>query len=335
MIRVLLTGATGFVGGHVLRRILDHTDWHVVAPYRPPAHTDRPISDRLETIPLDMSTVDPAWVHNILGPVDIVMNLASDTDIPRSIREPARSMEINTRLMSTVLEYAREARPKVFLHMSTNEVYGAGTEPHREWDTIRPDNPYAAGKAAQEAMAHAWWRTYDVPVVITNTMNPYGPGQPAGRFVPVCLDTIVDGGTVTIQTDARGRPASRQYIHAADLADAWIFLARRYLDEGPAHFPALDRPERFNIAGRVSIDNVAMFHGLRAAVRSVLGNATFDELPESRHLLAPGAPARPGRDAHHALDTTRMDTLGWRPSLSFRDALEDTVRHHLAMRSEP
>lgn len=333
MTRVLLTGATGFVGGHVLRRILDHTDWHVVAPWRPLTHWVHPMSDRLETVPLDLSTVDAVWASNILGPVDIVMNLASDTDIPRAIREPARSVEINTGIMSTVLEYARRTDPRVFLHMSTNEVYGAGTgAPHREWDPIRPDNPYAAGKAAQEAMAHAWWRTYGVPVVITNTMNPYGPGQPAGKFVPVCLDTIVDGGTVTIQTDAQGRPASRQYIHAADLADAWIFLARRYLDTPPALFPDASEPDRFNIAGPVPIDNVSMFHALKAAVCNVV--VDFDSLPQSDYLLAPGAPARPGRDPHHALDTTRMEALGWTaPVLS--PGLLDTVRHHLAMRSEP
>lgn len=332
MTRVLLTGATGFVGGNVLRRILDHTDWHVVAPHRPLTHWVHPVSDRLETVPVDMSTVDPVWAHNILGPVDVVMNLASDTDIPRAIREPARSLEINTRLMSTVLEYARKACSKLFLHMSTNEVYGAGTEPHREWDPIRPDNPYAAGKAAQEAMAHAWWRTYRVPVVITNTMNPFGPGQPAGKFVPVCLDRIADGGVVPIQADAQGRPASRQYIHAANLADAWIFLARRYLDAGPPPFPLIDRPERFNIAGHVSIDNVAMFHALKAATRSVV--VDFESLPVSDYILNPGAQARPGRDVHHALDTTRMEALGWRPPLGFREALEDTVRHHLAMRED-
>jgi dTDP-glucose 4,6-dehydratase len=326
MTRVLLTGATGFVGRHVLRRILKDTDWDVVCPVRRASAHLVPSTARVDVVTHDTT--------HVFGPVDVVMNLASDTNIPGSIHNPRDSIRANVDMMVNVLEYARRVRPTLFLHMSTNEVYGpTGGEPHREWAPIHPESPYAAGKAAQEALAHAWWATYDLPVMIVNTMNPFGPGQPSGKFVPVCLDTIVDGGTVEIQSSPNGAPAARTYTYVENLADACVWLTRRYLAD-PLPVDEWSMPARYNVVGDMCLDNVAMFGALKYAVFATLGAGAFEALPPSGYTLA-DTPLRPGRDLHRALDGSRLAALGWRAPVSFRIAVAETVNHHLAMRSEP
>lgn len=327
MTRVLITGATGFVGRHVLRHILRDTDWDVVCPVRRESvHLVTP------TARVDVVTRDTA---HIFGPVDVVVNLASDTNIPGSIHNPRDSIRANVDMMLDVLEYARRVRPTLFLHMSTNEVYGPtdGSTPHREWAPIHPESPYAAGKAAQEALAHAWWSTYDLPVMIVNTMNPFGPGQPSGKFVPVCLDRIIDGGAVMIQSSPNGAPAARTYTYVENLADACVWLVRRYLAD-PLPVDEWSMPARYNVVGDVCVDNVAMFLALRNAVRSVLGDDAFGSLPPSGYAWA-DMPIRPGRDLHRALDGSRLAALGWKAPVSFTAAVVETVTHHLALRSEP
>lgn len=179
--RVLLTGVSGFVGSHILRHLLAHTDWEIVAPitFRHkglPGRVASSICDhddwvkRVSIIHCDLRAGIDHVSERIIGDVSIIMNVASESHVDRSIEEPGPFVRDNVAIVTGVLDYARRVKPRMFFQMSTDEVYGPAPDGYasREWDVIAPSNPYSASKAAQEAIAFSYWRTYGVPVVITN-----------------------------------------------------------------------------------------------------------------------------------------------------------------------
>ena len=121
-----------------------------------------------------------------IGHVDYLVAMASESHVDRSIADPVPFVRNNVDVMLNTLELAREIKPQVVLHVSTDEIYGPvrpGEPPHPEWDPVIPSNPYSASKAAQEAIGISYWRSYGVPVVITNLMNVYGERQ-LEKFIP-------------------------------------------------------------------------------------------------------------------------------------------------------
>src|SRR3546814_5568574 len=107
-------------------------------------------------------------------PIDYIWNIASESHVDRSLTNPTAFIRNNVELIMNVLEFAREVQPKIFLHMSTDEVFGPqydGDSPHSEWSPSKPSNPYSASKSAQEDIAYSYWPAFGTPLVITNTMN--------------------------------------------------------------------------------------------------------------------------------------------------------------------
>jgi dTDP-glucose 4,6-dehydratase len=342
MTRVLLTGASGFVGSHVLAHVLAHTDWDVVCPVSfrhhgvPGRITDvfrevGPLHDphaRTTVVVCDLSAPIDARTADVFGDVDLIMNVASDSHVDRSITDPATFLDNNSRLITTVLDYARAVRPRMVLQMSTDEVYGPaeGTYAHREWDPIRPSNPYSASKAAQEAVCHSYWRTYDVPVVITNTMNLIGPRQDAEKFLPMCLSRILSGERVDIHASPEGVPGSRFYLHAGNLAHAWVYLADTIKHPALYSRGAVE-PDRFHIVGEREIDNLTLYHLLREAMIDMRGG-TAGLPPANAHPTSFHA-TRPGHDLRYALDGSKLAGIGWTPPMPLTESIRDTVRWYL------
>jgi dTDP-glucose 4,6-dehydratase len=347
--RVLLTGAAGFVGSHVLRHLLANDDCEIVCPvsFRHkglPARIASAVCDtewqhRVHIVHWDMrAPADPLTLHEFEG-CDVIMNVASESHVDRSISHPADFVQNNVALMLNVLEVARAIGPRLLLQMSTDEVYGPayGKHLHAEWETVIPSNPYSASKAAQEAIAISYWRTYGVPLALTNTMNIIGELQDPEKFLPMIVRSLRDGLPVTVHTAPDGTPGSRCYLHARNLADAWLYLTRRYIGSPPAQTltgsahrehgpgPALyadgsTRPDRFHIVGEREVDNVEMVH----LVGSVMG---LDETAVSS-LLQPVSfhSSRPGHDLRYALDGSKLADLGWTAPVPLEKSLERTVR---------
>jgi dTDP-glucose 4,6-dehydratase len=326
MSRVLLTGASGFVGAHVLRHLLTNTDHEIVCPvtFRHKGvmpRLDSTLEDqdlnRLSLIMLDLTAPIDRVTASRIGPVDYILNVASESHVDRSITDPVPFVRNNLDLMLNVLEFARFVRPKMLLQMSTDEVYGPAPQDyrHKEWDAIKPSNPYSASKAIQESVCFSYWRTYGVPVVITNTMNIIGEMQDPEKFVPKVLKSIYSGQPVPMHVSPEGVPGSRFYLHARNLADAWLYLMDNH---APQMYPEYTAPSRFNIVGEREVTNLEMIQLIEKFVGS-----KADVFPVNFHK------SRPGHDLRYALDGTKLASLGWEAPVPFEESLKRTVHWYI------
>lgn len=320
--RVLLTGASGFFGSHLLRHLLMNTDWEFVCPCSwenkgTPERIENALNgqdaSRVLVITHDLSTPFTQVTKSRIGHIDIILNIASNSHVDRSITDPVPFFLGNVALAVHLLEFAREVKPELFLQFSTDEVYGdapLGVN-HKEWETIRPSNPYSGSKASQEAAAFAWWRTYDVPVIITNTMNLFGETQDPEKYIAQLIRKVEKGETVTVH-GAEGNIGSRYYLHARNAADAVLFITNNV--KPVFHKDGFDRPERFNIVGDVEMNNLE----LARLVASILGKELSYKL-EDFHAT------RPGHDRRYALDGTKLKERGWNAPMNFQESLKNSI----------
>ena len=339
--RILLTGASGFVGSHVLRHILTTTDWEVVCPvtFRHKGVSDRLVTamdgldqSRVTVVQTDLTAPISKVTAHKFGDINYILNVASESHVDRSIEEPASFIQNNVALITSILDYARTLENlEVVLHVSTDEVYGpaeVGTN-HQEWvDLTKPSNPYAASKAAQEAIAFSYWRTYDVPLVITNTLNILGETQSNEKMFMKTLKSVMEETTMTIHASPEGVVGSRFYIHARNQADALIFLLKhfslehnqikayasqgeieslRYSQGGTVH-------PKYNVVGETEVDNLTLANLIADAAGKPL-----------KYELVDFHSSRPGHDLRYALDGKKLAGLGWIAPVPFEKTVKSIV----------
>lgn len=328
---LLLTGAGGSIGCHTLIHFLHNTDWNIITidSFRHKGWQDRikevlkghpEYVSRVRVITHDLTAPFSELQKKKIGHIDYIISMASLSDVEASIQDPVTFIRNNVELTVNLLEYAREIKPEVFLLFSTDEVYGPTTskeEKYSEWSPLVPSNPYAASKAMQEMAAIAYWRTYGVPVIITNTMNNFGEMQQSSKYPVMIQKAIVGDKEVTIHAGSAGI-GSRSYIHSRNASDALLFILKNlppYL-----HTPeTADKPDRYNIAGDKQLDNLE----LAQLIANLMGKELKYKVTDFHHT-------RPGHDPHYGLDRTKLENLGWSPPLSFEDSLKNTIEWQMS-----
>jgi dTDP-glucose 4,6-dehydratase len=210
-----------------------------------------------------------------------------------------------------MLEWLKKSKVEKFIHISTDEVYGPAIDHnHKEGEPYRPSNPYSASKAVQEAICYSYWRTYNLPIIITNTMNIIGEMQDPEKFVPKVMKQIANEEKVTIHASADGVPGSRYYLHARNQADALCFILEKVI---PTMYPAKDL-ERFNIVGDIEVTNLEM-----AELIAKYTGKDLDYVLEDFHS------SRPGHDLRYGLNGNKMNKIGWKAPYDFEDSLKSTI----------
>ncbi len=323
--KLLLTGIGGSIGCHFFAHIMHNTDWDIVGidSFRHKGWTDR-VSymfnehpdwrERLTLVTHDITAPFSPLLIKKIGHIDYIINMASLSDVYDSIENPVPFIQNNVNLVLNMLEYARIVKPETFIQISTDEVYGPtdGETGLKEWSPILPSNPYAGSKACQEAIAISYWRTYNIPLIITNTMNNFGEMQQGSKFPVMIQKKIEEGEKITIH-GKEGDIGSRSYIHSRNFADAIIFILKNHVPY--LHTPdTVDMPDRYNIAGDKQLDNLE----LAQLIAKLMGKELKYELQDSQF-------SRPGHDKHYGLDDSKLHVLGWKSPVSFEDSLKNTI----------
>ena len=330
---VLVTGAGGFIGSHFIEHVLTiKPDWKIYAtcsfhhggmPERlsKSERTLKAIKDgTVKVITADLARPISRQFADQLSGIDFIVNFASRSHVDTSLTDPHSFFSDNIQIALNMLELAKEIKPKVFVQISTDEVYGPASEGvfHKEWSVIAPSNPYSASKASQEAAAFAWWRAYGVPVIITNTMNNIGERQDPEKFVPLVMKSVLSGETIkihSIKDNEKLVVGSRYYLHARNHADAVCFLLEKYENCVPKYIAnKVMQPLRFNVVGDMEVDNLS----LAQAIAQYLGKPLKYEQCDVHST-------RPGHDLRYALDGSKLANLGWKAPVEFWESLKRTV----------
>jgi dTDP-glucose 4,6-dehydratase len=305
---VLLTGGCGFIGSNLVRLLLaERPDWRIVnldkLTYAGNAENlaDVEGSPRYRFVRGDVANGE--LVADLLRAESIgaVMHLAAESHVDRSILSPAVFIETNVRGTQVLLEAAREARVRRFLHVSTDEVYGSlgPTGLFTEETPLAPSSPYSASKAGSDLLALAYARTFGMHVVVTRCSNNYGPYQFPEKLIPLMIANALRDLPLPVYGDGRN---VRDWIHVEDHCRGLV--------------AALERGESghvYNFGASSERENIHIVKG----VLQLLGK------PES---LIQYVKDRPGHDRRYAIDAAKAKRdLGWVPRHGFEEALGATV----------
>ncbi len=336
---LLVTGGAGFIGANLVRRALGEWEKVVVVDKLTYAGSQRSLDDvarhpRFAFVQADIA--DRVAMDAILRDhrPSAIVNLAAETHVDRSIDGPRAFVQTNvvgtfelleaTRRYLSALDAAPRARFRL-LHVSTDEVYGTlgSVGLFSEETAYAPNSPYAASKAAADHLVRAYRETYDLPALITNCSNNYGPFQFPEKLIPLMVLNAVEGRAMPIYGDGGN---VRDWLYVDDHC-AGILLALRRGRVG-AHYNIGGRNERTNLE---IVDRIcAVLEGLHpAATNPLLARRGVARYADLRTFV----PDRPGHDRRYAIDATRIRTeLGWAPAHDFDAGIVTTVRWYLEHR---
>ncbi|MFC4990218.1 dTDP-glucose 4,6-dehydratase [Saliphagus infecundisoli] len=305
--RVLVTGGAGFIGSNFVHYLLHETEHTVLTvdalTYAGSKENLDGVLDHQRHEFVEGDIRDRELVEDLVSDVDAIVNFAAESHVDRSIEGAKPFVTTNVQGTQVLLDAATDADIDQFLQISTDEVYGQilnGT--FSEEDPLNPRNPYAATKAGADLLAKSYETTHDLPVVITRTCNNYGPRQHSEKLIPKFITNAAAGKDLPVYGDGSN---VREWIYVEDNCRALVTV----LHEG--------RPgEVYNIGSGEERTNLEVTEAILDAVGGLEEQIEFVE-------------DRAGHDQRYALDTEKIEALGWQPEWSFEDGLERTVDYYL------
>jgi dTDP-glucose 4,6-dehydratase len=306
--RILVTGAAGFIGSNFVRFWLErHPDDHVVAydllTYAGNRESLADVGDRIAFVEGDIADQDLAERTLRDEEMEVVVNFAAESHNSLAVVDPGRFFRTNVIGTQTLLEAARRAEVGRFHHVSTCEVYGDlpldSGEVFTEDSPYQPRTPYNASKAGADHAVRAYFETYELPVTITNCSNNYGPFQFPEKVIPLFATNALDDKPLPLYASTSNK---REWLHVLDHCRAIELVLER------------GRPgETYNVGSGVekSIEEIA--------------DAVLEHTGKP-HSLKTIVPDRPGHDRRYLLDSTKIrEKLGWRDEVAWQDGIAQTV----------
>ncbi len=300
--RILLTGGCGFIGSAFVRIALARG--HEVVNVDKLTYAGNPENvaevaghDGYRFVHADIG--DAAAMAEALTGVELVVNMAAETHVDRSILDPAAFPMTDVVGTAVLLDQSRRAGVRRFVQVSTDEVYGSvPSGAFRETDPLEPSSPYSASKAGGDMQALAWHRTYGMDVIVTRGSNTYGPRQYPEKLIPLFVTNAFEGLPLPVYGDGM---QVRDWIHVDDHCEGVLAAA----EHGVAG-------QVYNVGGGNELPNMEI-------TRSIL------RLTGRGEELIRYVEDRPGHDRRYALDTAKLRALGWAPRRDFADGLAETV----------
>lgn len=327
--KILVTGAQGFIGSHFVKYLLEKTDHSLVAFVR---NNDQRNRARLE---LDRNHLDPLTdstknrlrlvrgdllldISGITEGCDVVVNFAAKTFVDHSIRDPWPFIEANVVGTYKILEDARRNGVKRFIQISTDEVYGAILEgAYKEDARINPTNPYAAAKAGADALVISYAHTFGMWTAITRTENNYGPYQHPQKVFPAFVRALLKREKLPIYGDGKHR---RQWLWVTDHCSAVLKLLTADVESGQV----------FHVAGAQELENLELAKRIIEAFSFIPADALHKDLNWEEHVkFIDDHNVRPGHDRRYALVCDKMKTLGWAPEVGLEKGIPMAVEWYV------
>lgn len=322
---ILITGGAGFIGSHVVRRFVKkYPDYRIInLDLLTYAGNLENLSD-IDQLPNysfvrgdinDIETVNQLFETY---PIEGVIHLAAESHVDRSITDPAAFIRTNIFGTFNLIHAAKEhwkgnMEGKRFYHISTDEVYGSlgDTGLFTETTSYDPKSPYSASKASSDHLIRAYFNTFNMPVLISNCSNNYGPNQFPEKLIPLCIHNLQHMKPIPV------------YGKGENIRD-WLYVED--------HATAIDSifhhgiiGETYNIGGNNEWTNIALIRALCDVMDQKLGRAEGT----SQQLIT-FVKDRAGHDMRYAIDSSKIQQeLGWKPSLQFEEGLAKTVDWYL------
>jgi UDP-glucose 4,6-dehydratase len=314
---ILITGGCGAIGSEVVNRFKLHPDVHIInfdkLTYAGKVDHIEPPFDNYSFILGDIC--DANTVSHVLSMQrpDVIVHLAAETHVDNSFGNSFQFTHTNMYGTHVLLECVRKHMStsngtnfRLFLHMSTDEVYGSVEDhesPRSENSLFAPSNPYAATKAAAEMICHAYMKSFHIPIIITRCNNAISKYQNDEKLIPRTIHNLLNDIRVPIHGEGI---AKRTFVHAYDIADAlWLIIQR-------------------GVSGSIYNIGADVEYSVLDVVKVILSilkpTASLEDWVSYQ-------PDRAFQDYRYSIDATALKALGWRPKISFMDAIQDVINH--------
>ncbi len=306
MSRILVTGGAGFIGSNFIQYLLEaYEDIDVINLDK---LTYAGNLDNLKSIERDPRY---SFFHGDIGskqvlmdllsskPVDAIVNFAAETHVDRSITKPDEFLKTDIFGAFSLLEAVRQYEIKTFVQISTDEVYGPAYGDHMtEASPLNPSSPYSASKGGADLLCRAYFTTYQAPVKIVRMANNYGPYQYPEKLIPLFITNAMNDQPLPLYGDGS---QVREWLYVEDACRAIDLV----LNKG-------EPGEVYNIGGHSEEKNIDIAKAIVTQLKKPEDLITFID-------------DRPGHDARYAIDCSKLNALGWKPTVDVETGLAQTV----------
>lgn len=305
---LLVTGGAGFIGSNFISYILNNTDYYVTnvdaltyAGKLENTYTFNK-SNKYRFIKCDISDLNSLSLAFENQQYDAIINFSAESHVDRSINNATPFIQTNINGTFNLLQFVLEGKANKIIQISTDEVYGSldtNDPPFTEETPLAPNNPYSASKASADLLARSFYKTHQLPLIITRCSNNFGPMQDREKLIPKVIDNALKGKEIPIYGDGLN---IRDWIYVEDHCRAIL----KVLENGTFG-------EVYNIGGTAEKTNLEV-------VKTIL-----NYLGVGHHLIT-FVNDRKGHDRRYAMDSTKIfNELGWKATTSFEKGIEKTI----------
>ena len=318
MRKIIVTGGLGFIGSNLINMLLKR-NYYVVnldkITYASNFFNLKKLPNKKNYKFVKCDIGDKNKVERLLNKFKptCVFNLAAETHVDRSIDSPENFINTNIlgtfNLLENFRKYSKKNKNVRLIHISTDEVYGDILKGRsKEIDTYIPSSPYAASKASSDHLVYSYVRTFNIPAIVTNCSNNYGPRQHPEKLIPKLIYNIISNNVLPIYGKGKN---SREWIHVDDHCDALIKV-----------FKKGKIGSFYNIGSNYNLDNIS--------VAKHLIKVSKKYIKIGRKVKIKFIKDRPGHDLRYAIDSSKIRrSLKWRPKYSFKDGIDKTFLWYL------
>jgi dTDP-glucose 4,6-dehydratase len=307
--RMLITGGAGFIGSNFVHCLAENRDYELLVldklTYAGSLKNIQEVRNKIEFIHGDIA--DQETVSRVMRDCDMVVNFAAETHVDRSIEDPGIFVKTDVIGTYNLLENVRKYDVERYLQISTDEVYGSiESGSFTEKSNLDPSSPYSASKAGGDLLVGAYWKTYGTPIIITRSSNNFGPRQYPEKLIPLFILNALHDNPLPVYGDGKN---VRDWIYVMDNCKGIeVALLKGKLGE------------LYNIGGGNERNNLEI-------TRLIL------ELLNKPESLITFVKDRLGHDRRYSLDSSKIMKLGWKPEITFEEAMKETINWYKEYRN--